>query len=76
MEKIKFRFEILKFKITLFTTIMGGGIYLYLNKSNFLKDLDTKLFFASIVVMIIYGYIGFMLNLMKINKIERSTDDI
>ena len=39
-EKLKLKFEILKFKITLFSTILGAMVYLLANKEKILMDIN------------------------------------
>jgi len=71
MERVKLEFEVLKFKVTLFTTILGSGIYLYINKVNFLHDVNKSLLYSTIIIIVLYGFFGFLSNLIKINKLNK-----
>ena len=45
MEKAKLKIDILKYKITLFTTILGSGIYLLINKESILEAVNRTVFY-------------------------------
>ena len=63
--------DIIKYKLTIFSTILGAGIYLFLNKEHFLKTFDDLLFYLVLAMLMIYGTLGFLYNLIKLNRIER-----
>jgi len=66
----KLYFEILKFKITLFTTIMGAGIYILLNKDK-LIFIGEIFFYIIVGVLMIYGFFGFIFNMLKLSDLEK-----
>lgn len=67
----KLLIEIIKYKLTLFSTILGAGIYLFINKKQFIATFDISLFYLVLAILMIYGVFGFLYNLMKLNKIEQ-----
>jgi len=75
MEKLKFNFEIVKFKITLFTTIIGAGAYLYINKSAFVKEFNPLFFKLICFIIVTYGTIGFVTNILELNDIKRRINE-
>ena len=58
----------LKFKITLFSTILGGVIYLILNRANILDMIDKWFYFLIVAVLFLYGLTGFVHNVVLFNK--------
>ena len=71
MEKIKLKIDILKYKITLFTTILGSGIYLLINKTRILETVNSDAFYFVLWVLLVYGVIGFVSNLFILNLEEK-----
>ena len=71
MEKIKLKIEVLKYKITLFTTMLGSGIYLLINKDNILKTVNEIILYSVLWFLLVYGIIGFVNNLFKLNQEEK-----
>jgi len=71
MEKIKLKIDILKYKITLFTTILGSGIYLLINKTRILETVNSDAFYLVLWVLLVYGVAGFLNNLVKLNQEEK-----
>ena len=72
METIKLRIEILKYKITLFTTMLGSGIYLLINKRKILETLNDITFYVVLWLLLVYGVVGFVNNLFKLNQLEKT----
>jgi hypothetical protein len=68
----KLYFEIVKFKVTLFTTIVGGGMYLFFNKESVVDVVGEPIFYGIVMVVVGYGVFGFVLNMLKLRKIEES----
>ena len=75
MEKIKLKLEIVKFKITLFTTILGAGIYLWINKEKFIAMLNISFFFGIVFFIMLYGISGFLVNMFELNKLKKEIDN-
>jgi len=71
MEKIKLKIEVLKYKITLFTTTLGAGIFLLINKGNILKSINEIVFYSVLWFLLVYGIVGFVNNLFKLNYEEK-----
>ncbi len=71
MEKAKLKIDILKYKITLFTTILGSGIYLLINKKSILEAINQKVFYLVLWVLLVYGVVGFINNLFRLNREEK-----
>ena len=71
MERVKLKIEILKYKITLFTTILGAGVYLLINKKNILDTMNDILFYGVVGILLIYGITGYVNNLYKLNEEEK-----
>ena len=71
MEKIKLKIEVLKYKITLFSTMLGSGIFLLINKENILKTVNEIILYSVLWFLLVYGIIGFVNNLLKLNKEEK-----
>ncbi len=59
-----------KFKVTLFSAIMGGGIYL-LYKEKLLEVAGELLFYLVVGILMIYGFFGFIVNMLKLSDLER-----
>jgi len=70
MEKLKIKLDIIKYKITLFMTIIGASIYLLINKKSFLFIDNTFFYFMSSVVFV-YGISGFFSNIIELNKLKK-----
>jgi len=71
MEKIKLKIEVLKYKITLFTTMLGSGIFLLINKDNILKTVNEVILYSVLWFLLVYGIVGFINNLFKLNQEEK-----
>jgi len=71
MEKIKLKIEVLKYKITLFTTTLGAGIFLLINKENVLESINEIIFYSVLWFLLVYGIVGFVNNLFKLNQEEK-----
>ena len=74
MKDYKTIVEIIKFKLTIFSTILGAGIYLFLNKKHFIQIFDDLLFYLILAMLMIYGVLGFLYNLLKLNTIEQQLE--
>ena len=75
MEKIKLKIEVLKYKITLFTTILGAGIYLWLHKKEFIPIITELMFFGIVTFIMMYGISGFFINIFELNKIKKEIEN-
>jgi hypothetical protein len=67
---IKELIEILKFKITIFMSIIAGAFYLAINIKNLpsiFGDYGTLIVFF----LIFYGVFGFVFNMIKLTKIQK-----
>ena len=67
MEKLKFKYQILKDKILLFSAMVGASLTGYLKS----EEIWLKVIFLAGTLI---GAIGVIINLAKINKIERDID--
>ncbi len=70
MENIKIFIDIVKYKITLFGTILSAGIYLLINKNSLLEIVDIKILYFISVILIAYGITGFFVNILDLNSIK------
>ncbi len=79
IERMKIYVEMLKFKITLFSTILGGVIYLLLHKNEILDTINVWVFWVLSAILLAYGLIGFVKNVELYNKalerLEREIED-
>ena len=71
MEKAKLKIDILKYKITLFTTILGAGIYLLINKESILEAINSTIFYLVLWILLVYGIVGFINNLFRLNREDK-----
>ena len=71
MDKLKIKIDIIKYKITLFTTVLGSGIYLLINKTKVLETVDKIVLYFVLWVLLVYGIVGFVSNLYKLNLEEK-----
>jgi len=69
LEKLKLKFEIIKYKVTLFTTILSAGIYILINKADILKTVNESFFYIIVYILLIYGIIGFIINISDLKRI-------
>ena len=74
MEKLKLKLEIIKFKITLFMTIIGASVYLLINKKSFLF-IDNLSFYLISGIVFIYGISGFVTNIIELNKLKKEINE-
>jgi len=70
MENIKMFIDIVKYKITLFGTILSAGIYLLINKNSLLEVVDVKILYLISLLLISYGITGFFINILDLNFIK------
>ena len=68
MENLKTYLEFIKFKITLFSTIIGAGIFLLMNKSVLNSYFNENFSKYIILVIVVYGLFGFLINVFEYNK--------
>jgi len=71
MESIKYKIEILKFKITIFSTMLGGAIFLLINKEKLLLYFSEFFLLIIVALLLFYGTVGFISNLYQLNKIYK-----
>ena len=71
MEKVKLKIEILKYKITLFSTILGSGIFLLINQESILGTINKNIFYFVLCFLLVYGIVGFVNNLFNLNQEEK-----
>ena len=71
MENKKLKIDILKYKITLFTTMLGSGIFLLVNKGKILETVNEIILYSVLWLLLVYGIVGFINNLSKLNQEER-----
>ena len=62
--------DIVKYKITLFGTILSAGIYLLINKNSLLEVVDVKILYLISLLLISYGITGFFINILDLNFIK------
>ena len=62
MDKVKLKIDILKYKTTLFTTVLGSGIFLFINKSSILEVVNDMTFYLIVALLMIYGIAGYINN--------------
>ncbi len=74
LEKLKLRFEIVKYKITLFSTILSAGVYILINKADILKTINENIFYVIVYILFFYGTAGFISNISILNKMEYKKD--
>ena len=74
LEKLKLRFEIVKYKITLFSTILSAGVYILINKADILKTINENIFYVIVYILFFYGTAGFISNISILNKMEYKED--
>ena len=75
LEKTKIKFEILKFKITLFTTILGASIFILLNKAKLAESVDILYIYIASLALFSYGIFGYVSNIVELNNLKRSLDE-
>ena len=69
IENEKILVDILKFKIMIFTGVLGSGIYLILNVNKLVEFVSLFLIKLVVVLLINYGAFGFLKNVIELNKI-------
>ena len=75
MQNLKIYVDILKYKITLFSSILASGIYLLINKTSILQTVNEFLFYAIVGLLLMYGAFGFIVNFLKISKKEKELEN-
>ena len=75
LERLKIRFEMVKFKITLFTTILGASIFVLLNKSRLSESVDIVYVYFTAMVLFAYGVFGYVVNMVELNELKRMVDE-
>ena len=75
LEKLKLRFEIVKYKLTLFSTILSAGVYILINKADILKTINESIFYIILYILFFYGSAGFVNNISILDKIKGKVDE-
>ena len=75
LEKLKLKFEIVKYKLTLFTTILSAGVYILINKADILKTINENIFYMIVYILFFYGSAGFVNNISILDKIKGKVDE-
>jgi len=70
MENFKLFVDIVKYKITLFGTVLSAGIYLLINKNSLIETVDIRILYFISLVLIGYGITGFFINIFDLNSIK------
>jgi len=73
--------DIIKFKITIFTAILGGAGFLAVNSKTIEKTLANIeiinfIIWSAIFIIITYGVIGFLINMNKLSELEKRIQDV
>ena len=74
MEKIKHKIDITKFKITIFMSALGAGIYIASAKDKLMPIFGEYAYYALLVLLFVYGSIGYILNLAKLNGLDKKIE--
>jgi len=75
VEKIKLTLEVVKYKLTLFSSILGAGIYLLINKTKILETVNELIFYSIVGTILIYGFLGFVVNILTLNDIQKDIEN-
>ena len=75
IEKTKLTIEVVKYKLTLFSSILGAGIYLLINKKTILETVNEFIFYFLVGVILIYGFLGFVVNILTLNDIQKDLEN-
>jgi len=67
MEKLKLQIDILKIKLTFFSSLAGGTVYIILNidKLNFL---NKHILYTLFALLLIYSVLGVFVNISFLNE--------
>ena len=69
------KIEIYKFKVTVFMAIIAAVGFMIAKEDSFLKFINSILFNCVVAFLIIYGSIGFSINMVKLSKIEKELNE-
>jgi len=72
MDNIKYRIDILKFKVTIFTSLFGGIVYLVVNYEKISQFISPYWFAVLIFALLAYALIGYLKNLGELSKIDEN----
>ena len=50
---------------------LGAGIFLLINKENVLESINEIIFYSVLWFLLVYGIVGFVNNLFKLNQEEK-----
>ena len=74
MDKLKYKIDITKFKITIFMSALGAGIYIASAKDKLMPIFGEYGFYLLFFLLLGYGFIGYVSNLVKLNKIDKEIE--
>ena len=69
MENVKLIVDILKFKVMLFTGVLGSGVYLILNMTKLKAYINDFVLSLIVMSLFFYGLFGFVNNMLQLNKV-------
>ena len=72
MDKLKYRIDILKFKVTIFTSLFAGIVYLVVNYEKISRFISPYWFAILIFALLAYALIGYLKNLGELSKIDEN----
>ena len=67
--------EIAKFKTTVFMAVIAAVGFMIAKEDDFLKFINSVLFDCVIGFLMVYGIIGFSINMVKLSKIEKELNE-
>ena len=70
MDKLKYKIDITKFKVTIFMSALGAGIYIASAKDKLMPIFGEYIYYALLALLFVYGSIGYVFNLRTLNKID------
>jgi len=72
---MKEQIEIIKFKITIFMAILGGVGFLIANIQKVEKIVSQIIIETIAIILVFYGVVGFVKNMLKLSKIEEKVEN-
>jgi len=69
IENVKLIVDILKFKVMLFTGVLGSGVYLILNMTKLKAYINDFVLSLIVMSLFFYGLFGFVNNMLQLNKV-------
>ncbi len=70
MDQMKYHIDILKFKVTIFTSLFAGIVYMIYNYEKINKFMPNYWFALLIFILLVYALIGYLKNLKELSKID------